>query len=101
MSDLLVTDIAQNLGADFLRNVDRELRWQVPAEKLKHYEEAARRAEADRIWEKSRPVVEGLGERKLVIPARTFFRWWQAEPGCWLDKTFNDEMFRDNPELRG
>jgi hypothetical protein len=50
---------------------------------------------------KGKKWVEGLGERKLTIPARTFFRWAQQYPGCWQDKGFVDEFHRDNAECRG
>ena len=44
---------------------------------------------------------DGLGQLKLVVPAREWHRWNNEKPGCWMDKQFVDEFFRDNPHLRG
>lgn len=103
MSELLVTDIAGALGGDFLRNVDWELRKEVPKEKLRHFEEAAKTAALERklgIPANSKLTIEGIGQRKLHIPQRTFFRWNREHPGCWQNKEFVDEFYRDNPECR-
>jgi hypothetical protein len=98
--DLLVTDIAGNLGPDFLRGLDRELRWQVEKEKLEYHQQVARRAQEDRLVIE-RPWVEGLGQRKLAMPARTYFRWLQQNPDDVQDPAWIDSIYRDNPELRG
>jgi len=103
MSELLVTDIAGNLGGDFLKNVEWELRQEVPKEKLRHYEDAAKTAAVERklgIPSDARLKIEGIGQRKLHIPMRTFFRWNREYPGCWQNKQFVDEFYRDNPECR-
>ena len=34
------------------------------------------------------------------IPAREYFRWHQDKQGCWGDKAFTNEFFRDNPHLK-
>lgn len=44
---------------------------------------------------------DGIGQLKLVVPAREWHRWNNEKPGCWQDKQFVDEFYRDNPHLRG
>lgn len=98
--DILVTDIAGILGPEVARQFERELRWQVSTEKLQYYEQVRRNKEAERLSIGDKTWVEGIGQKMLSIPARTYFRWQQAEPGCMEDKTFIKEFYRDNPELR-
>lgn len=85
-----------------MQNVERELRQEVPKEKLRHYEIAARAAEMERKMGIDGPLMmDGLGQRKLKVPLRTWLRWNSAEPGCWQDKKFVADFYRDNPECRG
>lgn len=101
MDDLLVTDIGGQLGPDFLAGLERELRWEVSKEKLDYHNHVARRAQEDRIYEKTKPWIEGIGQRKMVMPARTYFRWMQQNPDDVNDPAWVKSMLRDNPELRG
>lgn len=101
-NDILVTDIAGALGVEFAQGLEKELRGYVDHEKVKHQLNAVAQQRAEQmLGPKGKKWVEGLGERKLTIPARTFFRWAQQYPGCWQDKGFVDEFHRDNEECRG
>ena len=44
--------------------------------------------------------IEGLGQLKGTVPAREYFRWHQYKQGCWGDKSFVNEFFRDNPSFK-
>lgn len=44
--------------------------------------------------------IEGLGQLIGKVDARVFFRWWQAEPGCWTDEAFIKRFLQDNPNCR-
>lgn len=98
--DILLTDISGILGPDFAKGLERELRGYVDKEKVQHQLNAAAAARVKTAFGGKR-MVEGLGELKLSVPARTFFRWAQQYPGCWQDKGFIDEFHRDNEECRG
>lgn len=95
---LLVTDIAGQLGPEFARGLDRELRMQVAKEKVEYANRAARIA---RVNQQLIPdYIDGLGQKVASIDARTYFRFHQEMPGCWDDKGFLREFVRDNPEAR-
>ena len=66
-------------------------------EKLKERQEAAAIAKAEQTAE--RKTVDGIGMLKAEIPITTYLRWHDAERGCWADKRFRQEFYRDNPEL--
>jgi hypothetical protein len=98
---LLETDITGMLGPDFMRNLERELRLEVPKEKIRHYQIATKRIKEEQYAGLFTKHVDGLGERVGSVPLRTYFRWDQAERGCWGDKAFREKFFKDNPECRG
>ena len=98
--DVLVTDITGIFGPDAMKNLERELRWEVSSEKLGYYERLRKAKEADRLTVGDKKWVEGIGQRILDIDARTYFRWQQSHEGCWEDKQFIKEFYRDNPECR-
>lgn len=98
MQDLLVTDIAGQLGPEFARGLDRELRMQVAKEKVEY---ANRAAQIARVNQQLIPdYIDGVGQKIASIDARTYFRFHQEMPGCWSDKGFLREFVRDNPEAR-
>jgi hypothetical protein len=66
-------------------------------EKLKERQEAAAIAKAEQTAE--RKTVDGLGMVKAEIPILTYLRWHESNPGCWGDKQFRREFYRDNKEL--
>jgi len=100
--DILITNIAEVLGPEFARGLEKELRGYVDHEKVKHQLNAVAKQRMEQaLGPKAKKWVDGLGELKLTVPARTFFRWAQQYPGCWRDKGFVDEFHRDNVECRG
>lgn len=86
-------------GSQWMRNMDRYLRYEVDLErhKIATYEAVARRE----ARETGKHNVDGLGEFKGCIPARHFFRAMQHYGhDCWSDKTFVKDWYRDNPSNR-
>lgn len=48
----------------------------------------------------TRKTVEGLGQMTATIPLYEYLMWEKMHPGCWKDKEFRREYYRDNPEVR-
>ena len=86
----------QKNGSQFMKNLERHLRYEVDLEK---YEHKKREIECGKENEQG-GMMEGVGQLKATIPARDYFRWMQCKPGCWSDKQFVDEYLRDNPACR-
>jgi len=87
---------AQGNGSQFMKNLEKHLRYEVDLEK---YEAKKRELECGKENGEGGQV-EGLGQLKGTIPAREYFRWHQDKQGCWGDKAFTNEFFRDNPHLK-
>jgi hypothetical protein len=87
---------AQGNGSQFMKNLEKHLRYEVDLEK---YEAKKREIECGKENQHGGQV-EGLGQLKGTIPAREYFRWHQYKQGCWGDKEFTDEFFRDNPSFK-
>ena len=79
-----------------MKNLEKHLRYEVDLEK---YEAKKRELECGKQNGEGGQV-EGLGQLKGTIPAREYFRWLQSERGCWGDKSFVNEFFRDNPSFK-
>ena len=96
MSDVFIPQFKEGNGSAFMKNLERYLKYEVDLEK----HEAAVRNEM--VRKENREIgsakVDGLGQLKATIPAREYFRWHQAERGCWGDKQFIKEWVRDNPD---
>ena len=91
-------DQGKGNGSKFMKNLDRYLRYEVDME---HHEAAMREAMVRK--ENNEMGVakgDGIGQLKGTIPAREYFRWHQSHRGCWGDKSFIKEFFRDNPSFR-
>ena len=91
-------DQGKGNGSKFMKNLDRYLRYEVDMEQ----HEAAMREAMVRKENNEMGVAkaDGIGQLKGTIPAREYFRWHQSHRGCWGDKSFTDEFFRDNPSFR-
>ena len=87
---------AQQNGTQFMKNLDRHLRYEVDLEK---YEAKKREIECGKENQHGGQI-EGLGQLKGTVPAREYFRWHQYKEGCWGDKAFINEFFRDNPSFK-
>ena len=87
---------SQGNGSQFMKNLEKHLRYEVDLEK---YEAKKREIECGKENGEGGQV-EGLGQLKGTIPAREYFRWHQDKQGCWGDKAFTNEYFRDNPHLK-
>tara|TARA_R100000458_G_C8256881_1_gene232885 strand:+ start:1036 stop:1380 length:345 start_codon:yes stop_codon:yes gene_type:complete len=86
----------QKNGSQFMKNLERHLRYEVDLEKFEHKK---REIECGKENQQG-GMLEGVGQLKATIPARDYFRWLQFKPGCWSDKQFVDEYLRDNPACR-
>lgn len=78
--------------------LERNIRLGIGREKVLQQQELADTAKAER--EISRRTVNGLGQLRMTIPTSIYLHWHLSEPGCWNDKKFKDEFYRDNPEVR-
>ena len=70
---------AQQNGTQFMKNLDRHLRYEVDLEK---YEAKKREIECGKENQHGGQI-EGLGQLKGTVPAREYFRWHQYKEGCW------------------
>ena len=98
MSEIFITKWKDNQknGSQFMKNLERHLRYEVDLEKFEHKK---REIECGKENQQG-GMLEGVGQLKATIPARDYFRWQQYKPGCWSDKQFVDEYLRDNPACR-
>ena len=98
MADVFIPQFKEGNGSSFMKNLERYLKYEVDLEK----HEAAVRDEM--VRKENREIgsakVDGLGQLKATIPAREYFRWHQAERGCWSDRQFVKEWVRDNESHR-
>ena len=98
MADVFIPQFKEGNGSAFMKNLERYLKYEVDLEK----HEAAVRNEM--VRKENREIgsakVDGLGQLKATIPAREYFRWHQAERGCWSDRQFVKEWVRDNASHR-
>jgi len=98
MADIFLPKWKDGNGSQFMKNLDRYLRYEVDLEQheASMREQMARKENAEMGSAKA----DGLGQLKGTIPAREYFRWQQSHPGCWGDKSFVKEFFRDNPSFK-
>jgi|TARA_R100000353_G_scaffold24729_1_gene21256 hypothetical protein len=98
MADIFLPKWKDGNGSQFMKNLDRYLRYEVDLEQheASMREQMARKENAEMGSAKT----DGLGQLKGTIPAREYFRWHQAERGCWGDKSFVNEFLRDNPSFK-
>jgi len=98
MADILIPKWKNGNGSQFMKNLDRYLRYEVD---LEEHESVMREKMAMKEnKEMGVAKMDGLGQLKASIPAREYFRWHQAERGCWGDKSFVKEFLRDNPSFK-
>ena len=96
MADIFLPKWKHGNGSQFMKNLDRHLRYEVDLEK---YEAKKREIECGKENQHGGQI-EGLGQLKGTVPAREYFRWHQYKQGCWGDKSFVNEFFRDNPAFK-
>ena len=96
MSDVFIPQFKEGNGSAFMKNLERYLKYEVDLEKSEAAMRAALARKENREMGSARS--DGLGQLKATIPARDYFRWHQAERGCWGDKQFIKEWVRDNPD---
>ena len=95
MADVFIPKWKEGNGSSFMKNLEKYLKYEVD---LEQHEAAMRDAMARKEnREMGSARSDGLGQLKATIPARDYFRWHQAEPGCWGDSQFTKEWIRDNP----
>lgn len=91
-------DIITSLPAGFLESFHDEIMGTIPAEKVKA---DLRQAEIGRVLvNEGGQAIEGIGQKLGEVDPRTYFRWLHDKPGCWDDKQFVHEFFRDNPKMK-
>ena len=96
MADVFIPKWKEGNGSSFMKNLEKYLKYEVD---LEQHEAAMRDAMARKEnREMGSARSDGLVQLKATIPARDYFRWHQAERGCWGDKQFIKEWVRDNPD---
>ena len=99
MAEIFIPKWKAGNGSTFMKNLEKHLKYHVD---LERYEERKRAIEANiEARTMGSAKTEGLGQLKLVVPAREWHRWNNEFPGCWSDEQFVRELFRDNPHFRG
>ena len=98
MADVFLPKWREGNGSAFMEGLERHLRQEVDLERF-HARKRAIEANQE-VREMGSAKADGLGQLKGVIPAREYFRWHRSHPGCWGDKEFTREFYRDNPEMR-
>lgn len=96
--DVISTPLGGVFDQEFVRELMREIRGQIPEEKVKANLRQIRLANIMR--QAGSIKVEGLGQLKARIDPRLFFRWQREYPGCWDKPEFVKRMLRDNPQMR-
>ncbi len=94
----LVTTPFTGFDREFARNLEKEIRGQLPEEKVKANLRQIRLANIMR--QAGSLQIDGLGQLKARIDPRLFFRWELEYPGCWKNKDFVKKMLKDNPHMR-
>ena len=97
-TDLLVTDIAGELGPEFLDGFSREVQSMVETEKAKYWVRQSQIANVES--QLGRQTLDGLGQKIAAIDARTYFRWLGEDPDFWNDKANIKRFLSDNPECK-
>ena len=99
MADIFIPNWKAGNGSAYMAGLERHIRHHVDLER----HESSKRAQAANLEARmmGNAKADGIGQLKLVVPAREWHRWNNEKPGCWMDKQFVDEFFRDNPHLRG
>lgn len=95
--DLLNTPLDGMFNREFTRELMREIRGQIPEEKIKANLRQIRLANIMR--QAGSLKIEGVGQLKASIDPRLFFRWQLEYPGCWNDDAFVKRMLKDNPHM--
>ena len=96
MADVFIPKWKEGNGSSFMKNLEKYLKYEVDLEKSEVAMRDALSRKENREMGSARS--DGLGQLKATIPAREYFRWHQAERGCWGDKQFIKEWVRDNPD---
>lgn len=99
MSEVFIPKWKNGNGSSFMKGLERHIRHEVDLERY----ESSKRAQQANLEARTmgNAKADGIGQLKLVVPAREWHRWNNEKPGCWQDKQFVDEFYRDNPHLRG
>lgn len=83
---------------DFALRSDEAYRKYLELEKVENRKKMLEQARAEA--QERRKTVDGIGQVTGHIPTNVYLRWEKQYPGCWQDKEFRREFFRDNPECR-
>ena len=78
--------------------LERNIRLGIGREKVLQEAQMQDAAKAEREIE--RRTVNGLGQLKMVIPTSVYLQWHLSNPGCWNDKKFKADFYRDNEACR-
>ena len=99
MSEVFIPKWKNGNGSSFMKGLERHIRHEVDLERY----ESSKRAQQANLEARTmgNAKADGIGQLKLVVPAREWHRWNNEKPGCWQDKQFVDEFYRDNPHFRG
>ena len=98
MSELIIPNMSESECAKF----DRLVRYTMSEVEMKRFSAEHRQAQIAHVAEKlgAPDRYDALGEPLLEIDADTFFKWDILHNGCWNDKEFIHEFWRDNDACR-
>lgn len=93
-----MSDLITQIPEQFLHEFEQEILGTIPEEKA---QAELRAASIGRMMLDDGPLaIEGIGQKLGEVDARTWFRWNNQFPGCWQNKEFCNEFFKDNPQYR-
>ena len=98
MPDIIIPKTRPTDDAGWWKTIERNIRLGIGQEKV--LQDQRQRAVARVEQTIKRKTVEGLGQLVGIIDLENYLRWHDYQPGCWNDKAFKREYFRDNPQAR-
>lgn len=98
MPDVIIPKFRPKEDKGWWDTVIRNIHLGIGKEKVLIEQRQKEIAEAEKYMK--RKTVDGLGQLIGVIDLKTYLLWDQDQRGCWSDKKFKREFFRDNPDAR-
>lgn len=98
MADIIIPKGRPKEDTSFWQTIERNIRLGIGQEKVLQKQRMIEVARLEAMI--PRKTVEGLGQLVGIIDEEVYQRWHAFDRGCWSDKKFKREFFRDNPEYR-
>jgi len=88
-------------GTAAMDDIERILRYQLDKNSMEAFQAKMRQTQiAQAVRQEEIQHFTALGQPVLHVDLRDFILWNTAQPGCWNDKTFIREFYRDNDSAR-